>query len=85
MGGVFLLWLYIEADRADPASKCAAQHRGDQPLSDNVLCHSDKTPCEVEVILDYRTRASLCEGEHFFFACPSSLHSSPLLCLAGAG
>lgn len=69
MGVVFLLCLYIESDRADPASECAAQQRGDQPFEQQLPATQQQTPCEADFIPDYKIRASLCEGEDFFSPC----------------
>lgn len=85
MGVVFLLCLYIESDRADPASECAAQAKTGPTFEQQLPAPQRQTPREVDFILDYKTRASLCEGEDNFSSCLWSLHSSPLLCLAGAG
>lgn len=85
MGVVFLLVLYIVSDRADPASECTAQQKG-PAFEQQLPAPQRQTPREVDFTLDYKTRASPREGEDFFpFPRLPSLHSGPLLCLAGAG
>lgn len=84
MGVVFLLAPYIESDRADPASKCAAQHRG-PTFEQQVPAPQQQTPCQADFSLDYKPGPLPVKVRTSLFPRLRSLLSGPLLCLAGAG